>query len=211
MAIDLSVFADSFYEEATEHVATVESLLVAADLHALDEESLNAIFRAVHSIKGGAGAFGHGALADFSHALESFLDGVRKGRQELTKASIGILLGGVDAIRNHVYALRQRSTPDTGAFDALKNELAKCTTPAAPQPPVAAPVAPSGYFVELALDPAEYPDRAAIDTLVAELPALGTVECVEVEFDFAARRRSTTRANACNSSFPKKPFANARS
>src|SRR5258708_3504634 len=69
MAIDLSRFADAFHEEACEHLVTMESLLLAVNIRRPDAEALDAIFRAAHSIKGGAGAFGHAALGEFTHAL----------------------------------------------------------------------------------------------------------------------------------------------
>ena len=78
MALDLSRFAKAFFEEAHEHVAALEALLVAVDVDAPDDETLNAIFRAVHSVKGGAAAFGHRDLAEFTHDFESILDRVRK-------------------------------------------------------------------------------------------------------------------------------------
>jgi CheY-like chemotaxis protein len=59
MALDLSRFAKAFYEEAQDHLSAMETLLVAIDAGRGDEESLNALFRAAHSIKGGAAAFGH--------------------------------------------------------------------------------------------------------------------------------------------------------
>jgi two-component system chemotaxis sensor kinase CheA len=174
MAIDLSRFAPAFYEEAGDHVATMESLLIALALDDPDAETLNAIFRAAHSIKGGAGAFGQAALGDFTHELESAFDRVRKGELKLTKPLVGVFLRCVDAIRDHVAALRHDKETDIAALDAMKAELAKS---------IAAPAAParSGHFVELALDAAEFPDRGTVDTLLLELSALGTLEDVELE------------------------------
>lgn len=78
MQIDLSQFFDIFFEEAEEHLATLESVLLALDIDAPDAEALNAIFRAAHSIKGGAGTFGFTDLINVTHQLETLLDAVRK-------------------------------------------------------------------------------------------------------------------------------------
>ena len=123
MAIDLSRFADSFYEEAVDHLVTMESLLLAASSRRPDEESLNAIFRAAHSIKGGALAFGHVPLGEFTHDLESAFDRIRRGALDLSKSLVGVFLHSVDALREHVFALRQGKTPDLVTLEGAKLEL----------------------------------------------------------------------------------------
>ena len=92
MALDISRFAKAFFEEAKEHVGSLETLLIAVDIRAPDEEALNAIFRAVHSVKGGAAAFGHRHLAEFTHEFESILDRVRKRKLALTKPMVDVFL-----------------------------------------------------------------------------------------------------------------------
>jgi len=123
MAIDLSQFAGAFQEEALEHAATMESLLLAASTQTPDEESLNAIFRAAHSIKGGAGAFGYRGLTAFTHDLESLLDRVRKGELALTKPMVEVFLRCVDALREHLHALRAGKPADGAAFEELREDL----------------------------------------------------------------------------------------
>jgi two-component system chemotaxis sensor kinase CheA len=166
MAIDLSGFAAAFLEEAGEHADTLEQLLVAIDLAAPDAESLNAIFRAAHSIKGGAGAFGYGALAEFTHELESALDRLRKRQRALGRPLVGVLLRCVDAIRDHLARLRHKQPAAGSAFASLGAELTLSLEP---------PAMPT-LRVELALDPQAFPGREAIDALVESLAPLGTLE-----------------------------------
>jgi len=78
MTFDKSQFFQVFYEETAEHLATMEELLLELDVGEPDQEDLNAIFRAVHSIKGGAGTFGFKEMTDVAHVFESVLDRVRK-------------------------------------------------------------------------------------------------------------------------------------
>ena len=78
MTIDMSQFYQVFFEETAEHLAAMESLLLGLDVGAPDDESLNAIFRAAHSIKGSSGTFGFTDLADVTHVLENLLDRIRK-------------------------------------------------------------------------------------------------------------------------------------
>ena len=97
MSIDLSQFLPSFLEESDEGLALMESGLL--DLEPGDDESINAIFRAAHSIKGGAGTFGFNQVTDFTHLVETLLDEMRDGRRQIVGADIEILLKSVDCIR----------------------------------------------------------------------------------------------------------------
>ena len=96
LGIDLSEFAQAFFEEAAEHLANMEQLLLAMDLAAPSSEDLNAIFRAAHSIKGGSGMFGFTDLTHLTHELESLLDKVRKGEMPLTAEMVDVLLESGD-------------------------------------------------------------------------------------------------------------------
>ncbi|MDR3375917.1 MAG: chemotaxis protein CheA [Ancalomicrobiaceae bacterium] len=79
-ANDLDRFRATFFEECAELIADMEARLADVATHTVDAEELNAIFRAVHSIKAGAGAFGLKQLVSFSHGLEALLDCLRDGR-----------------------------------------------------------------------------------------------------------------------------------
>ncbi|MBL8520066.1 MAG: chemotaxis protein CheW [Betaproteobacteria bacterium] len=127
MALDLSRFAKAFFEEAAEHLAALENLLLTVDLARPDAEALNAIFRAVHSIKGGAAAFGHQALAEFTHEFESILDRVRKGTLPLTKPRVDAFLKAGDAMRRHLAAIEANDAPDLQEMHALLDLLRTVT------------------------------------------------------------------------------------
>ena len=127
MAIDLSRFAKAFYEEAQDHLAAMESLLVAIDAGRCDDESMNALFRAAHSIKGGAAAFGHTQLADFTHDLETILDRVRKREAALNKAMVDVILEAGDVMRAHVAALDAGTEPDARAMESISLRLAEAS------------------------------------------------------------------------------------
>jgi two-component system, chemotaxis family, sensor kinase CheA len=69
-----------FFLECEELLGAAEQSVESLRNEAAPEEAINALFRSVHSIKGGAGAFGMDKLAKFAHAFESFMDLLRKGR-----------------------------------------------------------------------------------------------------------------------------------
>ncbi|MFW1678013.1 chemotaxis protein CheA [Pontibacter sp. JAM-7] len=96
MSIDLSQFVATFLEESYEGLEIMESSLL--NLEAADEETINTIFRAAHSIKGGAGTFGFNEVANFTHVVETLLDEMRSGKQAVTTALVNLLLESVDCI-----------------------------------------------------------------------------------------------------------------
>jgi len=70
LTIDMSQFFEVFFEETSEHLATMEALLLAIDVGDPPLDDLNAIFRAAHSIKGGSATFGFEDMAQVTHILE---------------------------------------------------------------------------------------------------------------------------------------------
>jgi len=92
MSIDMSQFYQVFFDEAAEHLVSMEALLLGLNLDAPDADQLNAIFRAAHSIKGGSGTFGFTDMADVTHVLETLLDRVRKNEISLTHDMVDAFL-----------------------------------------------------------------------------------------------------------------------
>ncbi len=109
--LDLSQFFDTFFDEADELLAEMEGLLLALDVDAPNADDLNAIFRAAHSIKGGAATFGtFEDLAETTHVLENVLDDIRNGKLPLRAEMIDLFLATKDVLSDMVAAYRQ-STP----------------------------------------------------------------------------------------------------
>ena len=98
MTIDMSQFFQVFFDEADELLAEMEKLLLALDVSAPDNEDLNAIFRAAHSIKGGAATFGFTDITEMTHMLESLLDRIRKGEMALTPEHVDVFLVAKDVL-----------------------------------------------------------------------------------------------------------------
>ncbi len=99
MSIDLAQFLPTFFEEACEHLAQLEAILLAIDVTQPDTESLSAIFRAAHSIKGGAATFGLQDIAELTHALENQLDKIRQGALRLNAERVDLFLRTGDVLR----------------------------------------------------------------------------------------------------------------
>jgi len=110
MTVDLSQFIPSFLEESFEGLELMESGLL--NLEPGDNETIHSIFRAAHSIKGGAGTFGFDSVTEFTHLVETLLDEMRDGRREVTSKDTEILLDSVDCMRLLIEAARDEQDYD---------------------------------------------------------------------------------------------------
>lgn len=160
--LDLSQFYETFFDEADELLAQMEQLLLELDVGAPDIEQLNAIFRAAHSIKGGAATFGcFQKLAETTHLLENLLDAIRRGEMSLRADMVDTFLEAKDVLKSQLDAYRASEEPDDAVFEricAVLRQLAlEGRGEVAPEP--AAPAAPAAP--ELAAPEPAAPEPAA--------------------------------------------------
>tara|TARA_B100000700_G_scaffold10051_1_gene10323 strand:- start:5508 stop:7589 length:2082 start_codon:yes stop_codon:yes gene_type:complete len=120
MSIDLSQFFEVFFEESFEGLDAMETELLNLVPGEEDLETINTIFRAAHSIKGGSGTFGFSAVADFTHVLETLLDQIREGSRDLTAEHVNLLLKSVDCLRALLRTLQAEQQPDLTEADELR-------------------------------------------------------------------------------------------
>ena len=121
--MDITEFYDTFFEEADELLAEMESHLLELDVDNPDVERLNAIFRAAHSIKGGAGTFGFEALQRTTHLLENLLDYTRRGELALRRDIVDTFLEAKDMLNDQLDAYRQGGEPDPEALERICETL----------------------------------------------------------------------------------------
>ena len=200
MTIDMSQFYQVFFDEADELLAEMEKLLLALDVSAPDNEDLNAIFRAAHSIKGGAATFGFTDITDVTHMLESLLDRIRKNEMALTPEHVDSFLEAKDVLTMQMAGHHHGSSVDQTAVGNVCQRLKALSqgmggahpavaaeAPAAPAAPVA-PAADTAVTekVEAAPTPDENGDysfsielpevpQKDVDALATELGLLGTI------------------------------------
>lgn len=120
MSVDLSQFLGVFYEESLEGLDVVESSLLSIDLDTVDPETINTIFRAAHSIKGGSATFGLTAISGFTHLLETLLDQIRAGERPFTQEIVELLLKSVDCLRDMIQSSRAGQPVDEVCVADLK-------------------------------------------------------------------------------------------
>lgn len=187
MTVDMSQFYQVFFEEAEELLAEMERLLLAIDVAQPDPEDLNAIFRAAHSIKGGAATFGITDLSESTHALETLLDRIRKGEMALTGEHVDAFLAAKDTLKMQLDGHRHGAQVDQQQVADMRSTLKLMAQRgnAAAQPPKQEPrpvAAPTATVLAAAASGknryrVEMPKLAERDVtaLAGELGLLGTI------------------------------------
>ena len=155
MSDELDEIQGIFFEECAEGLAVAEQGLSAMAAGDVSKEVIAGVFRAVHSIKGGSGAFGHGALLAFSHCFENVLDEVRSGKIPATAEVTRVMLTAFDILADHVAAAQAASPPpaDAAALTALEEVLATKGIAAAATIAVAAAIVPEPASDEFGFTP----------------------------------------------------------
>ncbi len=121
----------TFFQECDELLASLRTGLLELDSGAGDEETVNTAFRAVHSIKGGAGAFEFEALARFADAFETTLNEMRAGRLTASGPSLQVMLNATDLLTDLVSKAKEGQESDETQINALAEDLASIRTGAA--------------------------------------------------------------------------------
>jgi two-component system chemotaxis sensor kinase CheA len=123
LEIDIGQFNQVFFEECVEHLAEMEQILIALSDCDPDDEQLNAIFRAAHSIKGGAGMFGFEDMTIVTHVLESLLDKLRNHERPFSSSMIDLFLEAGDVIAMQLSGHRDGSEVSREAVDLVRGKL----------------------------------------------------------------------------------------
>ena len=123
MSLDLSRFHATFFAESLEGLNQVEEALLGIEQRGHDKDALDAIFRAIHSLKGSAGSLGFGVIAELAHEMESVLDRLRQALMAVSADSTNVLLRGVDCLRNWILAAEAKEPMDAAAGAGLVREL----------------------------------------------------------------------------------------
>ena len=156
----------TFFQECDEQLSELETGLLSMEEGDHDSETINAVFRAVHSIKGGAGAFMLTELVRFAHVFENALDHMRAGRMQPAPEILKTMLRAADVLADVVKAARDGSAIDEPRRDAIAEEIAamaaacdpSAATPAVPAAASADPDADEWGFVPVKIDLMDFDD-----------------------------------------------------
>lgn len=130
---------NDFFEEAAIQIEQLEQNILVLENDATDKDCIDELFRAAHTLKGAAATVAITELAELTHALEDVLDGIREGRQSVTRPVVDALLVAVDVIKSMVECRMEGSVYEDQGVEELKTKLHNLTggTEAGlPAPPV---------------------------------------------------------------------------
>ncbi|MGY0620418.1 chemotaxis protein CheA [Lysobacter sp. A378] len=129
--MDITQFHAAFFEESREGLQAMEAGLLRLEAQMepdlepglADGDTINVIFRAAHSIKGGAATFGFGDVTDLTHLLETLLDETRSGHRYLDHVAIDALLDAVDVLRGLLAVAEHGGQLDQQAMSRARSGL----------------------------------------------------------------------------------------
>lgn len=168
---DRELLLQTFLAEAGEHVRAIESGLVAFEANPGDAETLHGVFRSAHSLKGDAAMVGFPRIAEFAHAVEDVLDGLRESELAVTAELITLLLGAVDVLRTMVAGAAAGRDEAPATLDTIRAALdsARSARGSHGSVPQAAPAAPAAATTSVA------PDARTLRIDVAKLDRMLTL------------------------------------
>ena len=140
---DLSRFKQTYFDESAELLEVAEAGLLRLTPGEVDSDEVNAIFRAVHSIKGGGGAFGFTELVAFAHEFETVMDGVRNNTVPVTTELVDTLIRANDLLGQMLAYAREGDAAPAGTTDGTVAALRRHLSGGAPQAQAQAPAAPA--------------------------------------------------------------------
>ncbi len=161
MSMDITDFYQTFFDEADELLADMEQHLLDLVPEAPDSEQLNAIFRAAHSIKGGAGTFGFTILQETTHLMENLLDEARRGEMQLNTDIINLFLETKDIMQEQLDAYKSSAEPDAASFEYICNALRQLALEAKGEASASAVPAAKLSVVDAVAEPDTAPDAPA--------------------------------------------------
>ncbi|MCK5932635.1 MAG: chemotaxis protein CheA [Fulvimarina manganoxydans] len=162
----------TFFEECAEQLAELEAGLLAIENGEADSDTVNAVFRAVHSIKGGAGAFCLDELVAFAHIFETTLDELRSNRLEASESVLKVMLRSADALADLVSAARDGGSTDKEKNEALAGELRALVAQAkGEEPPAAGAPAPASVEYDDGMGDFDFtPVAVDLSELMGDMP-----------------------------------------
>ncbi len=181
MSMDLQRFHATFFEESREGLDAMEAGLLELEGGQRDPEVINSVFRAAHSIKGGAGTFGFDTIAGVTHVLETLLDELRAGKRALEPAAVDAMLASVDVLRALLREAEHGQAADPAAVAAVKARLeavlsGQAVAPVATKPAAETAAEPEGWQIGFVPAPSLFMSGNDPLRIIRELESLGPLQ-----------------------------------
>lgn len=113
--MDVSQYLEIFIDETKEHLQSLNEQLLVLEKEPENEETINEIFRAAHSLKGMAGTMGYKRMQRLTHDMENVFSEIRAGKMKVKAVLVDVLFKGLDALENYLDHIV--NTSDEGSED----------------------------------------------------------------------------------------------
>ncbi|MBO6113045.1 MAG: chemotaxis protein CheA [Lachnospiraceae bacterium] len=121
--MDVSQYLGIFLDEAKEHIQVLSDQMLILEQEPDNQDAINEIFRAAHSLKGMAGTMGYKRLQRLTHDMEDCFSAVRAGQLTVTSEMMDVLFQALDAIEGYVDTIQNTSDEGDNDNDSIVNEL----------------------------------------------------------------------------------------
>ncbi|KRW91647.1 hypothetical protein SD51_08375 [Alicyclobacillus tengchongensis] len=122
--MDISQYLDSFLAESEDNLATLDDLCLALERDGASDDTLAAMFRAAHTLKGMSATMGFMAMADLTHHMEDALGHIRNHPTEFQPSVVDTLLAAIDALTANLDQIRDRGSEEGIDHGAILQRLA---------------------------------------------------------------------------------------
>ncbi len=113
--MDVSQYLEIFLDETREHLSSLNTQILNLEQNPEDEDTINEIFRAAHSLKGMAGTMGFKRMQNLTHDMENVFSEIRNGNMKVSSSLIDILFQTLDALEEYTSNIQE--TADEGTND----------------------------------------------------------------------------------------------
>lgn len=121
--MDVSQYLDIFIDETTEHLQALNEHILILEKEPDNEETINEIFRAAHSLKGMAGTMGFTRMQKLTHDMENVFSEIRSGNMKVTDNLVDVLFRGIDALETYLECIQETATEGTDDHQDIINQL----------------------------------------------------------------------------------------
>ncbi len=145
--MDVSQYLEIFIDETKEHLQSLNEQLLILEKEPENEDTINEIFRAAHTLKGMSGTMGYKRMQNLTHNMENIFSEIRNGKMSVTATIVDLLFKGLDALENYLANISSSGDEGTEEYADIISQLDVCLKqglgelPAAPAADAAAAVA----------------------------------------------------------------------
>lgn len=187
---DMQEIVDIFVEESLDGLETMEADLMKLTPGAVDDETMNSIFRAAHSIKGGAATVGFTEISEFAHIAETLMDEMRQGDRDVTEEAVDLLLKSGDCLRDMINGVQEgnldvtRAKELTAELEAmLGSDTGVVKAAGDPSEDSAGPAGPSVWSIEFKPHPTIFKSCNDPQRMFRELEEMGELTATPIGVD----------------------------